>query len=149
MKVEYVFDPFELIDKDLELSKSKKKEALDEVAAYVHESVLSFIGDSRSPVNGRKFPLLNKEYAEKEHGGNRVSHLELDGDLLDSIVVKRKGDALILTVTEDQQEKADGHNNFSGKSKLPLRQFIPKDGQNFAPEIREGIKSIIKDAIEA
>ena len=149
MKVEYVFDPFEIAGIDDNLSKREKSKVLEEIAAYVHESVLSYIGDSKSPVSGRKFPLLDEEYANKEHGGNRVSHLELDGDLLDSIVVKKKGNELILTVSQDQQGKADGHNNFTGKSKLPLRQFIPKEDQNFVPEIRNGIKSIIKDAIES
>ena len=148
MEVKYEFDPLELVGITADLTKAQRSAIMDEVAAYVQESVLSMIGDSKSPVTGRKFPLLSKEYAKEFHGGNRTSHLELEGDLLDSLVVKKKGNVLILTVSEDQQGKADGHNNFSGKSQLPLRQFIPKEDQTFVPSIREGIKSIIRDAIE-
>ena len=48
----------------------------------------------------------------------------------------------------EEQGKADGHNNFSGESKLPTRQFIPKDNQSFRPDIKSEIQAIAEDFME-
>lgn len=149
MKVEYEFDPFKIVGvDDSDISKSKKREILDDIADLVLTSVLEYVGDAKSPVKGRgNFKQLNKEYADKEHGGNRKAKLELDGDLLDAMHVKIKGDRLVLTIDEDQQPKADGHNNFSGDSILPTRRFVPngKDGETFKQDILDEIKGVIED----
>lgn len=39
--------------------------------------------------------------------------------------------------------KADGHNNFSGDSKLPKRRFIPEKNQSFRPIIESGIEAVL------
>lgn len=146
-KVEYWFDPFE----GLEIKGSKKKEALQEAADLLLESILSDVADGRSPVTGRKFIQLNKYYAKKEHGGDRSAKLELTGDLLGSLIVKVKKkdgvEGIYITVPDNEQGKADGHNDFSGESKLPKRQFIPNadEAQSFRPEIRKEIISIGSD----
>jgi phage gpG-like protein len=152
VKVEYEFNPFKItgVD-DSELTKAQKKDILDDIADLVLTSVLDKVGSGESPVKGHgKFKLLNKEYADKEHGGKRVSHLELNGDMLDSLKVIVKGDRLLLTVDEDQQPKADGHNNFSGDSLIPTRRFIPfaKDGETFKKDIMEEMEAHIKDKID-
>lgn len=145
-KVQYDFDP--LADLDVELTPSQKETLLENVGDFVRESILSDVGDARSPVSGRAFPKLSKAYAKEV--GRKIATLENTGDLLDSVVVVRKGNKLRVTVPEDEQGKADGHNNFSGESPLPLRQFIPdasKD-QRFRPEIRQGIQEIITEFLE-
>lgn len=151
MKVEYEFDPFKVVGvDDSELSKAKKREILDDIADLVLTSVLEYVGEGKSPVKGYgAFKQLNKDYAEKEHGGNRKAKLELSGDMLDAMHVKVKGDRLILTIDEDQQGKADGHNNFSGDSLLPTRRFVPKgkDGETFKDDILKEIKGVIEDNI--
>lgn len=143
--VKFDFDPLE--DLDVTLKPSDKKELLGLIADYVHESILSDVGDSVSPVTGREFKKLSKQYAEREHDGDRTSHLELEGDLLDSIKVTPIGSKIRATVDESEQPKADGHNNFTGKSKLPRRPFIPdeKRGEDFRSSIKKGIKEIIDD----
>lgn len=154
-KVEYKFDPFELVGiKKSEIPKDKRDELLDEIADFVLESVLSDVGSARSPVNGSKFPGLSSEYkANKIRKGARpIANLELEGDLLDSLKVRKnhKEELLTLTVDPSQMPKADGHNNFSGDSMLPERKFIPnKDkDESFRPGIVNEIKRIILDALE-
>lgn len=144
--VEYWFDPFE----NLGLKGEAKEDALQEAADLLLESILSDVADGKSPVTGRKFKQLNKDYAEKEHGGDRNARLELSGGLLSGLIVRPSDGGILVTVAEDEQEKADGHNNHSGDSLLPERRFIPKadDNQFFRPEIRKSIIEIGKDFLD-
>lgn len=149
-KIRFEFEPLKGLD--VNLSRSKKQELLKDIADYLHESVLSKIGDGESPVKGEKFPKLKKEYAKKEHGGDRTPHLELHGDLLDSIDTEVKGDKIILGVDSSEEEKADGHNQLTSKAKswadsrdFPKRRFIPDEDQEFKRDIQAGIDSIIED----
>jgi hypothetical protein len=155
-KVEYEFDPFDLVG----ISKSDIKRgdvasALEDVSNYVLESVLSFVGDETSPVSGRgKFKRLNKDYAHKkdEEGYTPEPNLMASGDMLDAVKVVKRGSKLVLTLDKSQQDKADGHNNHSGASDLPVRRFIPlndkSSDETFKPAILKGIKQILKDYIE-
>lgn len=145
-KVKYDFNPLAQID--IRLSSDEKDDLLDRISNYVLESVLSDVGEARSPVTGKPFPKLSKDYAEKV--GRKVATLELTGDMLDSLKIERKKSLLRLTVPDDEQGKADGHNNFSGESPLPERKFIPdaEAGESFRPEIIGGIKDIIDEFIQ-
>ena len=113
VKVEYEFDPFELVGlSKRDLSSGARDEALDLISDYVLESVLSFVGDENSPVSGRgAFKALSKEYKAKKEadGGTPLPNLLMNGDLLDSVKVVRKGDKLKLTVDQDQQEIGRAH----------------------------------------
>jgi len=44
-----------------------------------------------------------------------------------------------------QAPKADGHNNFSGDSKLPLRRFIPDRDETLKKSIEKRIETVIND----
>jgi hypothetical protein len=153
-KVEFEFDPFEIagVDKD-QLPASVIRDALDDVKNYVLEQVLLDVADTKSPVTGRNFKKLNSEYAKTKakEGGTPIANLLLDGYMLDAVRIKSAGrDKLLLYVAADQSDKADGHNNHSGDSKLPTRRFIPyaEDDDSFRPAIRDGIKDIIENAID-
>ena len=43
--------------------------------------------------------------------------------------------------------RADGHNNLSGKSSLPLRNFLTKEGQVFRKGIKKELDKVIQDAV--
>ena len=106
------------------------------------------LGDGKSPVAGRgSFKKLNKEYAGEQKDGNTTANMELEGDMLDALLSKnRKGDKIEIGIFKaKEQGKADGHNNFSGKSTLPTRRFIPNEKERFKKRIRTGIKTIIND----
>ncbi len=150
-KILFDFDPEEDTGIKLPKDKDRRDEALDKVSEYVTESVLSTVGEGNSPVAGGQWKKsLTKEYKKRKGEVSSVTYanMELNGDLLDSLeVVRLRGAKLRLTVGADQMDKADGHNNFSGKSKLPAREFIPnaKKGQTFKRDIQRGIRSILEE----
>jgi hypothetical protein len=146
-KIRFDFDPEE--ETGIKIDPDKRDEALAKVADYVRDSVLSYCGDTTSPVAGEgSFPALSKAYKKKkaEISSSVEPNLELYGDMLDSVeVVQVKGKKLRIQVGTDQNDKADGHCNFSGKSKLPRRRFIPngKEGQTFKRDIISGMRDIL------
>ena len=134
-----------------DLKPSVKNEVITEVADYVKESILSYVGGTKSPVDNQPFDKLSKKY-EKRKGklsSSAVPNLELTGKMLDSLEYKPyRGGFEIGIFDETQAQKADNHCKFSAKSKstpLPQRQFIPKKDEGFARPIEKGIKDIIKE----
>lgn len=153
--VSFEFDPFEMVGIDKEkLPDSVVREAMADIKDYVLEQILIDVANAKSPVTGERFEKLNTEYAKqkKKEGGRGIANLMLTGDMLDAVRIKSAGDSkLLLYVSADQSDKADGHNNHSGEStKLPTRRFIPleDDGDSFRPGIERGIKDIIEQKIE-
>jgi len=130
--------------KDVPLDKRVK--AKNDIGEYVIDEILRAVSEGKSPVSGEKFKRLNKKYAKEEKNGDRTPNLELEGDLLDSLTFKRTKEGIEVGIfSAKETPKADGHNNFSGKSKLPKRRFIPEKNQNFKNNINKGIKTITKD----
>lgn len=149
-KVEYRFDPFELVGADKsEFTKSQIQEVYDRAKGLVLESVLTDMGQGRSSVDGQRWKKLDRKYASKKRaeGGTGSANLEMSGSLKESIRVKKSGDELVLTTTASKQAVADGHNNFSGESNLPERKFIPNEdnGETLRSGIRADLKAIIRD----
>lgn len=146
-KVEYIFDPFEITNRD-PLPTDKRAEALDDISNFVLESVLQHVGETNSPVSGHgKFKALGKAWKAKkeEEGGTPIPNLEFTGSMLSALECNIKGGKLVLRIKGSESDKADGHNNHSGKSEIPTRRFIPleSDGETFKKEIINGIKTII------
>jgi len=131
----------------LDLSKvppHKKAKAKRDVSEYIEEEMLVNLSAGKSIVKGEKFKKLNKEYAKEFKNGNRTPNLLLDGDMLDSLTVRpQKTDSVLIKIGSDQNDKADGHCNFSGKSNLPRRRFIPKGKQKFDSDVEKEIKRIV------
>ena len=133
--------------------KEDREAAKQEVADYILEQALEDVAKSRSPVTGRPFKRLSKEYKEqkKKISGSSTANLELFGDMLDSLKSKPYRDGIDFGIWDQQQSlKADNHNKFSAKSKrtkLPARKFIPNKAneEKFRPEIRREIQNIIKE----
>ena len=142
----YEFDPF----KDLGLKQPKnasKREILEDVGDYLVESILVEVSKTNSPVKGHgKFPKLSPEYKKfkRKEGAGGQPNLELEGDMLEALKYTTKGGKIQIGIKGKQGDKADGHNNHSGDSKLPLRRFIPKDSETFKQGIIKGVKDIIK-----
>lgn len=125
-----------------------RTEAKKEIGDLIVNEILRYVQDGSSPVSGyRQFKKLNKEYAKEEKGGNTTPNMELNGDMLDSLKFEsRRGSDIEVGIFKSSQVgKADGHNNFSGDSKLPLRRFIPDENESFKREIESKIKTIIND----
>jgi len=124
--------------------RDQRSDLKDEVGQFVVDSILEKLSSGKSPVEGESFQKLDKDYASKFKGGNRTPNLELDGDLLESLGFRNTRDGVAVGIlSASQRPKADGHNNFSGDSKLPTRRFIPGSDQSFKKEIESGIQNIV------
>ena len=125
-----------------------KAEAKKEVGDLIVNEILRYVQDGTSPVSGYGgFTELSTEYAKQQKGGNKKPNLELNGDLLDALEFKTgRGDQIEFGIFKSSQvPKADGHNNFSGDSNLPLRRFIPDENESLKRDIESKIKTIIND----
>jgi len=134
------------ITKKINLPNDLPDSTKEEIGSLVVNEILRFTAEGKSPVSKEKFSKLDKKYADKEHKGDRTPRLRLEGDMMESLGYKIEGGELIVGIMDaGEQDKADGHNNFSGKSKLPRRRFIPAENQNFKRQITTKINSIISD----
>lgn len=134
----------------VKVSRDAKREAADAVASILLESIDKDLNNTRSPVTGARFKALSKEYRKEKRGRGEpgVPNLELTGQMRDQLDV-RIGSAgkIEIGVFGSAAGKADGHNNFSGSSTLPLRQFLPKDGQEFRSGIQRELEAVVAEAI--
>lgn len=143
-KIKYDFNPL----KGIRLPENRRERALAEIKDFVWSQILGKTLEGNSPVSGaRRYRPLTKKYADNQKGGNRTPNLRLSGELMQSVsVVDAPGRGIRATVSSDQQRKADGHNNFTGLSKLPRRAFIPdaERGEIWKRNIESGIRTIVK-----
>lgn len=131
-----------------QVPENQRAETLEEVGELVVDEILRKVGSGNSPVDGYgSFQTLNKEYAKREKKGNRTPNLDLTGSMLDSLEFKIDGDSIEVGIFADSGEvdKADGHNNFSGLSDLPLRRFIPAAGEEFTQDIERKIRKVVEN----
>ena len=123
-----------------------RAKAKADVAEYLEEEIQVTVASGKSPVEGESFKRLSKKYADEHKDGDRTPNLFLDGDLMDSLRVEpQKGNEVLISVSEDQNDKADGHCNFSGRSKLPRRRFIPGKDQGFKKDIENTVRRIVSE----
>lgn len=120
----------------------------EEIGEYLVEQILAATAESKSPVAGYgKFPSLSKEYKKfkEESGRSGVPNLDFEGDMLSALDYEITDDGLKIGVFGDQAPKADGHNNLSGASSLPLRRFLPDIGESFKKDIDAEIEAILSE----
>ena len=106
------------------------------------------MASQRSPVTGERFAALSPDYRAKKTGSGLpgIANLEESGDMLDSLDYRITRDGIEFGVFGADAPKADGHNNLSGESLLPTRQFIPAEGEGFTSDIEKEVARIIADA---
>ena len=119
---------------------------LDQIGELMIEQVLSYCADSKSAVDGSSFQMLSNDYAakKKDETGSDSANLDLTGSMLNSLEFKVTGNKIEIGVFGEDAGKADGHNNFSGKSNLPERRFLPAEGQSFDSSIQDLIEQTIE-----
>lgn len=156
-RVVYEFDPFYETGVPAPENARERKAALEEIADYVKTEVLDYVGEASSPVEGGEWTKKLNENYEKikaKISSSTVANMELYGDMLDALQTKinvGKGTIEIGWFGGEQAAKADGHNNFSGESSLPLRQSIPNgdEDETFKRPIVEGMKEIALEYFDA
>lgn len=60
--------------------------------------------------------------------------------MISALDFKVSGNEITIGVFGDDAPKADGHNNLSGASTLPLRRFLPGEGETYTRDIRKLIQ---------
>lgn len=142
--VKFDFYPFE----ELGIEDTRATRAnLSEAADYINQQILEHCERATSPVEGYgKFQKLSGKYRKRkvDAGGSSDPDLRLSGDMLGAVQAKVSSDKITIQVKGKQGDKADGHCNHSGDSSLPLRRFIPGDGETFKKSILSGVKKILK-----
>lgn len=151
-KVWFEFNPFEATKKPPPKG-TARKEVLESIAYAVQDYILEKVSEGSSPVKGGRWKRsLSPEYRAKKQaqGGSSFADMELDGDMLDALEVEVRGNRVWVGISDrEQAQKADGHNNHSGLSKLPPREFIPNPNDKsagFRPELMREIAQLIEEA---
>jgi hypothetical protein len=132
----------------LEVSPKLKKRISEEVGTFLIEQTLINVASSKSPISSQSsFPALSKTYKKKklEEVGHSRPDLQFSGDTLDDLTFEETPEGIKIGVFGDRAPIADGHNNLSGKSKLPTRKFIPSKGENYKADITREVKRIVAD----
>lgn len=148
MAIRYDFDPEKLTG--IKVKKEDRADALEEVATFVKEQILSNTGDGKTSVKGGRWVRqLTKDYLKKKGEESSVDYanLELTGDMLDSLDTKVQGKRVRIEITDPEQwGKAEGHltGQYGKNSRIRPRQFMPQGSQELSPDIQAGIKEILR-----
>lgn len=132
--------------------KSFRAKVQRDVGEYLVEQTLLSLSDRKSPVSKANYTsrLTSKAYKKfkESEGRSGVADLEFEGDLKDSLRFKKTDKGIkIGHFNASQAPKADGHNNFSGDSKLPERRYLPLEGEKYKRNIQREIDRIIADSL--
>jgi hypothetical protein len=132
------------------LSADQKRTIQSEVADFLVEQTLTSVSEEKSPISGGEWKKkLSKEYAQKKETeiGNKKADIQFSGRTLDQLKAEPTSDGIKIGVFGERAPVADGHNNLSGKSSLPTRQFLPKEGQNYKGSIKSEVDRIVADVL--
>lgn len=132
------------------LKPALKKRIADEVGQFLVEQTLVSMNEQRSPVKGEgSFKALSPEYKKRKklEVGNTTPNLEFDGILKDELDYEVTKSGVAIGVFGERAGAADGHNNLSGRSRLPTRRFLPDEGQTYKANIEKEVQRIVADAI--
>ena len=132
------------------VAESRRERVKSDVAEFLLNETLRDLSRGVSPLTGSPFQSLSKDYANAQKGGDTTPNLELEGDMLDDYDVRSTEGQSYVEIGffkgSSQIPKADGHNNWSGKSELPQRRFIPREDEGYRQGILSGINQIIRSA---
>lgn len=131
------------------LSKDLADDLKKEVGELLVEEILGSLANVKTPISGGEYKRsLSKDYKKKkiDETGSGEANLDLEGDLINSIDYQISGNTIKLGVFDAENAgKADGHNNFSGLSKIPTRQFLPREGQTFRRDIERLVAETVNN----
>lgn len=121
-----------------------RDQLVDEIGEFLLDSILDYVGESRSPVAGGKFKRELSD-AYKKISGKDNANLDLTGSMLDSMEIIPDYDNGVVTIgIFDGDEAPKAFNHQTGDT-LPVRQFIPNEGEILKAEILRGVGRIIEE----
>jgi hypothetical protein len=130
-----------------EVPEEVRQELVDEIGEYLLDSILDYVGESKTPVAGGEF---KKELSDayKKISGKNNSNLDFTGSMLDSLEIIPDYDSGVITIgIFDPDEAPKAYNHQVGDT-LPVRQFIPNEGELLKAEILRGVGRIIEDYLD-
>lgn len=134
-----------------DLPRDVKQQAAESIGEYLVEQIILSVAGGKSPIAGEgTFKKLSQNYKKKKVAltGEDKPNLSFTGEMLESLDYKVLPDGSVeVGIYGDDAGKADGHNNFSGESRLPQRRFLPAEGQEFKRDILKEAEKIINDVI--
>lgn len=127
-----------------EIPVNVRDQLVDEIGEYLLDSILDYVGESKSPVAGGKFKRELSD-AYKKVSGKDNANLDLTGSMLDSMEIIPDYDNGVVTIgIFDGDETPKAFNHQTGDT-LPVRQFIPNEGELLKAEILRGVGRIIEE----
>lgn len=147
------FKPYQidiLKELDLEIPKDRQKEALQAASEFLKETMLDYIGEGKSPVQGGRWVRsLSPEYKKKkmEESGVNFSNLELTGGFLDNLKVDVSGSKIVIDVDSDDYGRAEGFisGEYGANSEIKKRQFMPQPGESFKKQILSDLRTLLEE----
>lgn len=151
----------DLREKLKKVPRASRKEAKELVGVYLLDAILNDTEGSKSPVTGKKFKALSKDYKKlkKSKGKGTKANLRLNEDMLPKLKSKNtKAGVKIEMRTSLDKELAKGYNHNTGDT-IPARPFLPDDNgeavipkgkgsDQFRTSIVKGIDEILEDFID-
>jgi hypothetical protein len=120
------------------LSSDEKEDVKEMVGDLLLEEIESFLDKSSSPVEGGKYKARKKD--------GEASQLYETGDMRSTLEwVSVRGGIKVGIFEPNEAPKAFNHN--VGDT-LPVRRFIPMEGESFKPAIQNKIRKLVLNAIE-
>lgn len=141
---------------DSKLKKTDRDSIKRKVADLLVKEVSKDLNMSRSPVSGNSFKPLSKDYkAEKKKAGKGGrANMKFNNDMRPDIEGVDFRDGIDFGIFTFEADKADAHNQHSGKAKswarkngFPQRKFIPEKTDN--PKNVTGYKNEIEKKVVA
>jgi len=113
------------------------------------EQIIQDVARRKSPITGEGFDPLSVPYKKDKQSDNLpgIPNLERSGEMLNQLDFKLTPDGIEIGIFGDAAPRADGHNNLSGESSLPTRQFLPNEGESFRPGISEQVDKILAESV--
>jgi len=162
-KISYSLDLSEKLKK---VKRSDRKGVKELVGIYLLDQIFNDTESSKSPVTGKRFKALSKNYKslKKKLIGSGKADLRLTETMLPSLEANNSTSGVRIEITNDDEiKKAYGHiSGFKGHKTIkngPKRIFLPDDKgapvkpkgkgpDQFRRSIVKGIDEIINDFID-
>ena len=150
MQIKHRFNPFK--ETGITVPKANRKEALEAVATYVKEQVLSNTAEGVTSVEGGQYRRrITKEYAA-EKDGPAIANMENSGEMMDAFDTDVDGNYVELAISGDQAGKAEGNLKGTYGQDKPIdggkyiREFMPyKKGMKLSNKIMRGVEKILEE----
>ncbi len=125
------------------LTKSEQNKLKRVFAASLTGAVFDKIASLTSPVTGKSFKNLTREYAIQKSKKVKppIPNLRLEEDMLPSIKHKNTDDGIDWGIFNPREAiKAFNHNTPKSKRNTsPKRQFVPKESETFTGVVRKAV----------